>query len=217
MGNKTYNQYCAIASALDLIGERWSLLIIRNLLAGSKRFSDLMKGLPGISTNILTNRLKSLEDHAIITTAYLPPPAASTVYQLTAQGRGLIPALSALAQWGALHLDAPEERHQIVPESVIFMIYGVFMKPASVAREMTIVLNVDAPHHEQAYTVTLSQDGVQVNEVAVADADVSITLGLQALLQASSGQVSVQSLLAEEKLIIDGEQSAIDDLLGYLQ
>ncbi|MEO1287943.1 MAG: winged helix-turn-helix transcriptional regulator [Chloroflexota bacterium] len=217
MGNKTYNQYCAIASALDLIGERWSLLVIRNLLAGSKRFSDLMKGLPGISTNILTNRLKSLEDHAIITTVYLPPPAASTVYQLTAQGRGLIPALSALAQWGALHLDAPEERHQIVPESVIFMIYGVFMKPASVAREMTIVLNVDDPHYEQAYTATLSQDGVQVNEVAVADADVSITLALQALLQASSGQISVQSLLAEEKLIIDGEQSAIDDLLGYLQ
>ncbi|MEO0597489.1 MAG: helix-turn-helix domain-containing protein, partial [Chloroflexota bacterium] len=72
MANKTYNQYCAIANALDIVGERWTLLVVRNLLAGSKRFSDLQKGLPGISTNVLTDRLKKLEANDTIASRYLP-------------------------------------------------------------------------------------------------------------------------------------------------
>ena len=80
MTQKTYNQYCPLAHALDLVGERWTLLIIRNLFVGPKRFSDLARGLPTIGTNILTDRLKTLEGNGLIQTRFLPPPAASSVY-----------------------------------------------------------------------------------------------------------------------------------------
>src|SRR5215475_11332621 len=101
MTQKTYHQYCPIVHALDLVGERWTLLIIRNLFAGPKRFSDLAHGLPGIGTNILTARLKALEESGLIQSRYLPPPAASSVYELTPYGRSLEDVMVALVLWGA--------------------------------------------------------------------------------------------------------------------
>ncbi|NJM05348.1 helix-turn-helix transcriptional regulator [Candidatus Gracilibacteria bacterium] len=104
MPQRSYNQYCPIANALDLIGERWSLLIVRDLLLGPKRFSDLRNALPGIGTNILTDRLKGLEEAGIIARRVLPPPAASTVYELTPYGQLLDGPVQALAQWGGMTL-----------------------------------------------------------------------------------------------------------------
>ncbi len=85
---KHYDQYCPMAHALSLVGERWSLLIVRELLRGPKRYTDLAGGLPGIGTNILASRLKDLEEGGIVEKRKLPPPAASTVYELTEYGRG---------------------------------------------------------------------------------------------------------------------------------
>ena len=89
MADKVYGQYCGLAKALDLVGERWTLLIIRDLSFGPRRFSDLVEGLPGISTAVLTERLNRLEDARLITRRTLPPPAASKVYELTEAGREL--------------------------------------------------------------------------------------------------------------------------------
>src|SRR5689334_10593569 len=104
MKNKSYNQFCALAYALDLIGERWTMLLIRELLPGPRRFTDLMDGLPGISTNLLTERLRALEDQGLLTKRILPPPAASTVYDLTPVGRALETALIELGRWGSQFL-----------------------------------------------------------------------------------------------------------------
>src|SRR5574338_1433207 len=101
MNNKSYNQFCGLAYALDVIGERWTLLIIRELFAGPRRFTDLMGGLPGISTNLLTDRLRDLEQRGLIIKRTLPPPAASTVYELTRLGRGLENTLLAMGKWGS--------------------------------------------------------------------------------------------------------------------
>lgn len=89
MTSRSYNQYCGLAYALDIVGERWTILIIRELFAGPRRFTDLMEGLPGISTNLLGERLKRLEQQRIIKRRTLPPPAGSTVYELTALEQGL--------------------------------------------------------------------------------------------------------------------------------
>src|SRR4029453_5585908 len=89
MARRSYDQFCALARALDVIGERWTLLIVRDLLLGPKRFTDLQNGLPGIPTNLLIQRLRQLEDAGILARGVLPPPAASAVYQLTEHGRGL--------------------------------------------------------------------------------------------------------------------------------
>jgi DNA-binding HxlR family transcriptional regulator len=105
---KSYHQYCPIASALDLVGERWSLLIVRELLQhGQLRYSDLHGALEGCSTNILAARLKELERGGVVERRKLPPPAASTVYELTEYGRGLSPVLRELAHWGARVMGPP--------------------------------------------------------------------------------------------------------------
>lgn len=104
---KTYDQYCPIACALGLVGERWTLLVVRELLYGPKRYTDLADGLPGIGTNILAARLKELESAGLVEKRKLPPPAASTVYELTEAGRSLRPVLHELARFGARYLGPP--------------------------------------------------------------------------------------------------------------
>ncbi|HEY4620553.1 MAG TPA: helix-turn-helix domain-containing protein [Gaiellaceae bacterium] len=105
---KTYNQYCPMAHALDLVGERWSLLIVRELLEeGPLRYTDLHCRLVGCGTNILAARLKDLEGGGVVRRRRLPPPAASTVYELTEYGEGLRSVMHQLAHWGARSLGPP--------------------------------------------------------------------------------------------------------------
>src|SRR5262245_56007465 len=101
MHNRSYNQHSGLAYALDRIGERWTLLVIRELIAGPRRFKDLMEGLPGISTNLLSERLKGLEHNELLRRRVLPPPAGSTVYELTQLGRELEQTLLELGKWGS--------------------------------------------------------------------------------------------------------------------
>jgi DNA-binding HxlR family transcriptional regulator len=108
MPRRSYDQYCAVARALDAVGDRWTLLIVRELLGGSRRYTDLHADLPGVSTDMLASRLKDMEQGGLVTRRRLTPPGAAFVYELTARGRGLLPALTALADWGAPALD---EKH----------------------------------------------------------------------------------------------------------
>jgi DNA-binding HxlR family transcriptional regulator len=101
VSGKTYNDPCGVARALDLVGERWALLIIRELLLGPKRFSDLSRGLPGISQNVLSQRLRGLEHAGIVRRGRLGPPAGVSAYELTDLGARLEPVLLALAGWGS--------------------------------------------------------------------------------------------------------------------
>ncbi len=110
---KPYDQYCPMAHALDLVGDRWALLVIRELMHGGKRYTDLVDHLPGIGTNILAARLRDLEGHGIVARRTLPPPAASKVYELTDYGRELRPALRELALWGARSLGPPTDKSQL--------------------------------------------------------------------------------------------------------
>jgi DNA-binding HxlR family transcriptional regulator len=110
---KRYDQYCPMAHALDLVGERWALLVVRELMHGPKRYTDLADRLPGIGTNILASRLRDLEAAGIVTKRKLPPPAASQVYELTDYGRGLRPAMRELALWGARSLGPPTAQDEL--------------------------------------------------------------------------------------------------------
>jgi DNA-binding HxlR family transcriptional regulator len=113
---KSYKQYCPIAHALDLVGERWSLLVIRELLAeGPLRYSDLHLRLEGCGTNILASRLKALEEGGLVRRRRLDPPAASWVYELTEYGAGLRDVLHVLAHWGARSLGPPKSVDDLEP------------------------------------------------------------------------------------------------------
>ncbi|MGW2522767.1 winged helix-turn-helix transcriptional regulator [Streptomyces sp. NPDC001617] len=102
---RSYDQYCSAARALDLVGDRWTLLIVRELLAGPRRYTDLHADLPGVSTDVLASRLKDMERDGLTSRRRLPPPGAAYVYELTARGRELLPVLQALSVWGQSELD----------------------------------------------------------------------------------------------------------------
>ncbi|MFC8519937.1 winged helix-turn-helix transcriptional regulator [Streptomyces sp. NPDC057257] len=101
---RSYDQYCSAARALDLVGDRWTLLIVRELLAGPRRYTDLHADLPGVSTDVLASRLKDMERDGLSTRRRLPPPGAAYVYELTDRGRELMPVLAALSAWGRAEL-----------------------------------------------------------------------------------------------------------------
>ncbi|MFE9681046.1 winged helix-turn-helix transcriptional regulator [Streptomyces sp. NPDC006285] len=98
---RSYDQYCSAARALDAVGDRWTLLIVRELLAGPRRYTDLHADLPGVSTDVLASRLKDMERDGLTTRRRMPPPGAVYVYELTGRGRALLPVLQALGEWGA--------------------------------------------------------------------------------------------------------------------
>jgi len=124
--SKVYGQYCPIAHALDLVGERWSLLIVRELLYGPRRYTDLAASLPGIGTNILAARLRDLENCGIVAKRRLPPPAASQVYELTPYGMELKPVIRELAVWGIHTLGPPDAGDELEPEWLVHALDTVF-------------------------------------------------------------------------------------------
>jgi DNA-binding HxlR family transcriptional regulator len=99
---KTYGQFCALARALDHVGDRWALLVVRELLPGPRRFAELLAGLPGVAPNLLVDRLRSLQASGIVQRSSHPPRSASVTYTLTDLGRGLEPSVHALIRWGAV-------------------------------------------------------------------------------------------------------------------
>ncbi|MFF7733945.1 winged helix-turn-helix transcriptional regulator [Streptomyces sp. NPDC007984] len=101
---RSYDQYCSAARALDVVGDRWTLLIVRELLAGPRRYTDLHADLPGVSTDVLASRLKDMERDGLATRRRLPPPGAAYVYEVTPRGRELLPVLQALGEWGQAEL-----------------------------------------------------------------------------------------------------------------
>jgi DNA-binding HxlR family transcriptional regulator len=113
--SKRYELYCPVAHALGLVGERWALLVVRELMHGPQRYTDLAEHLPGIGTNILAARLRDLEACGVVAKRKLPPPAASRVYELTDYGRGLRTVIRELALWGARSLGPPTGEDELFP------------------------------------------------------------------------------------------------------
>ncbi|MGW7491727.1 winged helix-turn-helix transcriptional regulator [Streptomyces sp. NPDC054786] len=154
MPRRSYDQYCAVARALDAVGDRWTLLIVRELLGGSRRYTDLHADLPGVSTDMLASRLKDMERDGLVTRRRLAPPGAAFVYELTPRGRALLPALTALADWGAPALD--EKR----PTDAVRAHWFAVPLVARLARHFTDGIDVvDIALDEGEFHVVLGGDG----------------------------------------------------------
>lgn len=119
LGKRSYDDGCAMAHALDLVGERWALLVIRELMLGPKRFTDLRASLPGISPNVLTQRLEELEAVSVLQRRKLPPPIATWAYQLTDWGMELEPIVREIGRWAARSPHMPEGAHMSVNSVVL--------------------------------------------------------------------------------------------------
>lgn len=130
MSRRQYEQVCALACSLDVVGERWTLMIARELIFGARRYSDILRELPGLGTNLLAARLKELERATLITQRKLPPPAASSVYELTQKGRSLlIPVIRAMTDLGVTYLQYPPPTGHFVPVSSTMGAISKFFQP----------------------------------------------------------------------------------------
>jgi DNA-binding HxlR family transcriptional regulator len=134
---RSYDQYCAMARALDVIGDRWTLLLVRDLLVGPKRYGDLLEGLPGIGTNLLAARLRELEAAGIVERRVLPPPAGSAVYELTEAGQALEPVAFALGRWGTRFLGSPRANDRLLPTPFFLGMRARFSPPPAAGRSAT--------------------------------------------------------------------------------
>jgi DNA-binding HxlR family transcriptional regulator len=139
---RTYGDSCGIARALDQVGERWALLVVRELLLGPKRFTDLRTGLPNLGPDILTQRLRELEEADVIVRRKLDPPAGAWVYELTARGRELEPIVIALGRWGSLAPFPPGDM-RIGVDSTVLALKTLFDADAAQGLDATVDLRLD--------------------------------------------------------------------------
>jgi len=167
---RSYSRYCPVSHALDLIGERWSLLILNELMDSPLRFTDLEDHLDGIGTNILSSRLKSLEEAGVVRKRRLPPPAASNVYELTEYGRAVDPVLRELAWWGIRTLGAPDQNEEI---HTGWLVHGLRMAlVADVADAPAFV--VEFRTGDEVATARLVEGSVVVEPAEARDPDATV-------------------------------------------
>ena len=142
MSRRRYGQFCPLAKALDVLGERWTLLVVRELLAGPKRYTDLRAGLPGLATDLLAARLRELQQAGVIGRRVVPPPTPATVYELTERGLALRPVIRELSRWGRpLLLDPADDR---LPDSALLLGLEVAFRPdAAAGLDETFDIEVD--------------------------------------------------------------------------
>lgn len=141
---RSYNQYCPLARTLDVLGERWTLLIVRELLSGPKRFKDLKDALIGVGTNLLSNRLKEMERNGLVARGKLPPPGVAAVYELTEHGRKLDETLLALIRWGTPLLAEPKKPSEyFMPHWLLHGMLSAFHSDQAAGVSETYEFHVD--------------------------------------------------------------------------
>jgi DNA-binding HxlR family transcriptional regulator len=187
---RTYGQYCGLAKALDLVGERWALLVVRELLLGPKRFTDLLDGLPGVSTNVLATRLRELERAGVLERKILPPPAASAVYQLTGYGRALEPALAALGRWGAASLGGRQPGHALRSHWLALALKAFFHgeEAAGVTRAYEVRLR------EGAFGIAVADGALEVAPGPAAEPHLVLEADDEALVGVLAGRLEPAAL-----------------------
>ena len=160
MAERRYEQSCPLACALDLLGERWTLLIVRDLVAGPKRYTDLRRGLPGLATDLLTERLRKLERAGLVARRELPPPAPATVYELTERGRELKPAILTLARFGlGLLGESPSADAPPTPDQFALLLSALLEPDRAPTAPETWVFEGDGGR----VAVSIGREGVQLH------------------------------------------------------
>lgn len=190
--SKRYDQYCPVCHALGLVGERWALLVVRELLRGPKRYTDIADGLPGIGTNILAARLRELEKAGVVRKRKLPPPAASTVYELTEYGQELEEPLYALARWGARSLGPPGPGEDFYPEWGLNAFAALLDSVAARDLSETYVMRVA----DDVYTVRLDQGRLTVEIGATEGVDLDAAMGRDTFYGLASGKLAPREVVA---------------------
>ena len=200
---RSYGDACRFASALDLIGERWALLVIRELLLGPKRFTDLRTGLPGASPNILSERLRELEQGGVIRRRKLAPPANSWVYELTEWGADLKPVITRLGAWGA-RSPLPPAATRIGADSIVLALGSLFDPERAGDLDAVYELRPDG----QRFRVTIADGEIELDRGAAEDPALVLEGGSADLAALITGELGLEAALASGAVRIDGSRRA---------
>jgi DNA-binding HxlR family transcriptional regulator len=203
---KRFDQYCPLAHALGLVGERWAFLVVRELLHGPKRYTDLLDGLPGIGTNILAVRLRGLEEAGIVRKRQLPPPAASKVYELTEYGSELEEVFWALARWGARSLGPPGPDDELYPEWGVNAFAALFFPEAARGLAETYVLRVNG----DVFSAHVEDGHMHASVGAAEDAVIEIETDMETFFSLAGGQLAPRDALKRRLVSIEGDRAAYE-------
>jgi DNA-binding HxlR family transcriptional regulator len=193
---KCYGQACTIARALDVVGERWSLLLVRELILGPRRYRDLATGLPGIPSNVLAARLKDLQAAGVITRRTLPAPTDVTVYELTEAGRALQPALKELLDWGLRYGPEPSQDDAGQPSWALLAGAG---RPSALPAGQTCELGVGP----ESFYLSSDAGKLTVRRWPAPDGDAVVTMSADTLYSLMTGQTTVTDAVRHST--VDGD------------
>lgn len=201
---KRHADYCPIARALDLVGDRWSLLILRELLLGDRRFSDLRLSLRGISPTLLTERLQLLGKHGLVATRELPPPAARTVYSATPRTREAVPILQAMARFGMGLLPAARPSTRIRPATAAYgAVTPWYDADAAGGLDEVYRLIIDG----EEFTLASARGGTR--RAQGRDPDLVLTAPAHVILAARRGEMTLADAIARGAASVDGTKRAL--------
>jgi len=196
---RSYGEACRFAYALDLVGERWALLVVRELLLGPKRFTDLRGGLPHASPNILSERLRELERAGVVHRRKLPPPAASQVYELTEWGKELEPVVTQLGAWGA-RAAVPPEHQEIGASSIVLALRSLFDAEAAADLEASYELRLS----EETFRIGIATGELELARGAAEAPVATIETDPGTLAALLTGQLPLEDALESGAASIEG-------------
>jgi DNA-binding HxlR family transcriptional regulator len=206
---RTYGDRCGVARALDLVGERWALLVVRELLLGPKRFTDLRVGLPHVSPDVLAQRLRELEGAAIVRRGTLPPPAGSRIYELTERGRELEPVVIALGRFGSVAPFPPGDA-QIGVDAVVIALQSLFAPSAAEGVDASYELRLG----EQHFRVRVSEGRLELARGSAVAPDATIETDPGTLAAMLWHGRAVDEAQRSGDLAIEGDGRAVARFLG---
>jgi DNA-binding HxlR family transcriptional regulator/putative sterol carrier protein len=204
MPEHRYSQYCALARTLDVAGDRWTLLIVRELTPGPRRFTDLIDGLPGISRNLLTERVRALERDGIIARRELPPPAARQVYELTDDGRDLATAMAPLIAWGARRIGDRKPGETFRPRWPAVAMAGLADREAAKGVSETYQYLVG----DSAFHFTVEDGSIELHDGRAENPAVTWTTDEETWADIASGKITASSAAAAGALTVSGDPHA---------
>ncbi|NYE71669.1 winged helix-turn-helix transcriptional regulator [Microlunatus parietis] len=199
---RSYGQYCGLAHALEIVGERWALLIIRDLVLGPKRFTDLRTGLPRIPTNVLSARLKELESAGVVRRRTMPRPSAAVVYELTDYGAQLEDIVLRLGRWGASTLGEPGPEDIVTPDGEVLALRATFKPEAAVgvrARYQVRVADVVVHAHVEDGTLIAGDGPLPAPDLVLEMDDISTHKPLLA------GELTPEEAVAKGLVTVTGK------------
>lgn len=210
-GMRSYGDPCGVARGLDIIGERWALLVIRDLLLGPKRFNDLHAGLSGVSPNVLTQRLRDLTEHGVVRRRDLPPPTRVRLYELTDWGRALEPLILHLGRWGSQTATAPDGLLGI--DSILLSIKAGFDPAQATHLHGSYELHIDA----DTYFIEVTGDSLHLSrDSAPKPPNATLTTDLDTLRAVYDHQITLAAALDSGLLHLDGDEPAKRGLTDLL-